>query len=636
MRGMFSLFPVIILLLIFQAGFSLDSYAMGCKPAETPEQGVSKPVEKALTTIEKHPHQPGLSNGKRSTRRKVAPKEIRRIKSHNLRQIAAFRVKKNAKNLVKKLKGEGYEAVIHIGITKNNKQLYRVFASKSQKAKKKTIPDEARHRDSMQKLSAEQIPVIVEKVPEKQIELPKDDLSRGKTEFKPVAEKQSSEEQTVGDKRIAVKQNAVSHSISRSGDIGPEPSPVQQREEEAPVGATRKRLSGDVFGKGGFLHPFLAVTEYYTDNVFFTKDNRKSDFATIISPGIWLTVPHVYERLLHIDTSNLSPGGFSLSRYRPETFRRYQAYLFYNADIERYAKYSSENAVNHRAEGLFQYNLRGGLSVDLLDQFVASHDVRGTNITTSLDKFTSNLAGVTVSYDASYRFKFRVDYSNFLLHYVTRTNDFRNRDDNAVSGYLFYKLRPKASLFTEYEFVDIRYKTSTLPNSKEHHFFGGIEWDITAKSRGSVKAGYGLKDFQDSALGNNKDFIMEAQVDHKLTSKTSLIVKATRTTNETNVLTTDFVVSNAFGLEYLQRITGKITADAKLSFTNDNYNGNFTSGGVTKKLRNYYYNAAFALQYKFKEWLQMDLGYVFDLRDSTFEEFDYINNRIFIRLTGTL
>ncbi len=406
--------------------------------------------------------------------------------------------------------------------------------------------------------------------------------------------------------------------------------------EETPVGVERERLSGDVFGRGGFLHPFLGITEYYTDNVFFTRDDRKSDFATIISPGIWLTVPHVYEKLLQIDTSNLSPGGFSLSRYKSETFKRYQAYLFYNADIEQYSKFSSQNAVNHRAEGFFQYNLRGGLSLDLLDQFIASHDVRGTNITTSLDKFRSNLVGATLNYDASDRFKFRMDYSNFFLDYNASINNFRDRDDNAISGYFFYKFRPKTSLFVEYEFLDIQYRKGILSDSKEHHYFGGIQWDITAKSKGSIKAGYGIKDFTNSALGSSNDFILEVQIDHKLTPKTSLILKASRRTNETNVLTTDFVVSNSAGIEYLQRITGKVTADAKLSYTNDNYKGDFTSGGVTKKLRNNYYAAAFALQYKFKEWLQMDLGYIFDLRNSSFSEFDYTNNSVFIRVTGTL
>ena len=406
---------------------------------------------------------------------------------------------------------------------------------------------------------------------------------------------------------------------------------------DQPIGTTKGSTSGEIFGtRGGYVHPFLSVTEYFTDNVFYTKNNKESDFVTILSPGIWLSVPHVYEKLLHIDTANISPGGFSLSKSQQETFKRYQLYLFYNADFEQFSKFSSDNAVNHRAQGLFQYNLKSGLSLELIDQFIISHDMRGTGITTELDKFKNNLANITLSYDISNRFKVRADYSNFLVDYTAGRNDFRDRSDNAVSGYLFYKIQPKTSLFAEYEFLDIAYKTNDLFNSKEHHWFGGVQWDITAKSKGSVKAGYGTKDFTVPVLKNAADFIMEAQIDYQFTPKTSIILKASRRTNETNIAETDFVLSNTVELQYLQKLTGKITADVKLAYTNDNYKGKVTFNGLTGNLKDNYYMGVFALRYKFKEWLQMDLGYIFDKRDSSFSEFDYITNIVFLRLTGAL
>ncbi len=406
---------------------------------------------------------------------------------------------------------------------------------------------------------------------------------------------------------------------------------------DQPIGTTKGSTSGEIFGtRGGYVHPFLSVTEYFTDNVFYSKNNKESDFATILSPGIWLSVPHVYEKLLYIDTANISPGGFSLSKSQQETFKRYQLYLFYNADFEQFSKFSSDNAVNHRAQGLFQYNLKSGLSLELIDQFIISHDMRGTGITTELDKFKNNLANITLSYDISNRFKVRADYSNFFVDYTAGRNDFRDRSDNAVSGYLFYKIQPKTSLFAEYEFLDIAYKTNDLFNSKEYHWFGGVQWDITAKSKGSVKAGYGTKDFTVPVLKNAADFIMEAQIDYQFTPKTSIILKASRRTNETNIAETDFVLSNTVELQYLQKLTGKITADVKLAYTNDNYKGKVTFNGLTGNLKDNYYMGVFALRYKFKEWLQMDLGYIFDKRDSNFSGFDYITNIVFLRLTGSL
>ncbi len=202
---------------------------------------------------------------------------------------------------------------------------------------------------------------------------------------------------------------------------------------------SKTRPSSEVFGeKGGYVHPFLGITEYYTDNVFNTKNDKASDFTTVLSPGIWLTVPHVYEKLLNIDTSNVSPGGYTLSRYNPETFKRYQAYLYYNADIELHARESAGNAVNHRAEGLFQYNLRGGLTFELMDQFLASHDMWGTGLSEKkLDKFRTNLADLMIMYDTDNKLKFRLDYSYNLVDYLAARNSFRDRSDNSRVGVHF-------------------------------------------------------------------------------------------------------------------------------------------------------------------------------------------------------
>jgi polysaccharide biosynthesis protein VpsM len=415
------------------------------------------------------------------------------------------------------------------------------------------------------------------------------------------------------------------------------PSSENAVTEEIPIGTPGERPSEEIFGlKGGYIHPFLSVTEFFTDNVLNSQNNKKSDFATVLSPGIWLTFPHVKEKLLLLDTANISPGGFSLSRYKPETFRRYQTYFFYNADIELYSKESSLNSVSHKAEGLFQYNLRGGLSFELVDQFLASHDIFGTTLSTQLDKYRTNLANVITRYEASDRLMFRLDYSNNLVDYSASRNNFRDRDDNAISAYIFYKFQPKTSLFYEYEFVDIGYRDNILSDSTEHHNFCGIQWDITAKSKGSIKAGYGIKDFSDPNIKRGQDLIMEAQVDHKLTAKTSLILKASRKTNETNISATDYMLSDTLEAHYLQKLTGKISANIVLAYTRDAYHGNVTLGGDTKKLKDNYYTWALAFQYKLKEWLEMDAGYVLNTRDSSFSEFDYTNNTLFLRVTGSL
>jgi hypothetical protein len=536
------------------------------------------------------------------------------LSSSEVKQIAAFnifKIKEKAEKFAKELRDEGFEVVIHKDITKDEKTIYTVFAEKTREPSGVALSSsEVRQETPLAPPSEEDKPVIRERLSTELKEPSKASVSSGEIEQKNNLGKTSVEDKSIDKEKPLLK-------------------------EGEPIG--RGRVTADIFGKrGGYLHPFLSVIEYYSDNVFNSNDAKKSDFVTVISPGIWMTFPHVYEKLLSIDTSTLAPGGISLSRPNPEYFRRYQTYLFYNADIERFSKYTSGNTIDHKLEGLFQYNLRGGLSMELVDQFLASHDIWGTGTSTELDKFKSNLSNVILTYPVSEKFKFRFDYSNFFVHYDASRNNFRDRDDNAISGYIFYKFKPKTSVFVEYQFIDIKYNEGILSDSQEHHYFGGLQWDITAKSKGSIKTGYGLKDFSMSALQSSKDFILEAQIDHKFTPKTSLMLKASRKTNETNISTTDFILTNSVEAKYVQKLTGKITGELDFSYTNDTYKGALTFGGETKGIKDNYFTGAFALQYKFKEWLEMNMGYIHNMRDSNFSEFGYSSNIVFIRLTGSL
>ncbi len=235
-----------------------------------------------------------------------------------------------------------------------------------------------------------------------------------------------------------------------------------------------------------------------------------------------------------------------------------------------------------RSKGFFRYNFRGGLSIEFVEQFLASHDARGTGIYTELDKFRTNLANLILTYSIADRFKFRFDYSNFIVNYEASRNDFRDRIDNTISAYIFYRFKPKTTLFIEYEYFDINYDEDFISNSKEHHYFSGLKWDITAKSKGSIKAGYGIKDFEGTSE-KSKDVLIEAQIDHKFTPKTSIKVKLSRKTNETNILTTDFILSNILEIEYTQRIRRKITSNIDLMYISDTYKGDLNFGGETKE-----------------------------------------------------
>jgi len=561
------------------------------------------------------------------------------------KQIASFRIFdriEDADKLASQKRADGYKVTIRSKTEKDDRVVYTVFAEKLPDNTKVSVPPgEIVNEAASETPFIEEKPSLKNDIYSEYKEKPVDALPAAPTKIEPetAVEKRPFERKPVEAEKTAIRQSSPSKDAAVPGEVTRKSDVIQPSAEQPPIGSTKERSSSDaeLFGKkGGYVHPFLSVTEFYTDNVFYSKNDKKSDFATVLSPGIWFTVPGVYEKLLLADTSILAPGGFSLSRYKPETFKRYQTYLFYNADIELYSRETSGNIVNHKLEGLLQYNLRGGLTFELIDQFIASHDLRGTGIFQELDKFKTNMADLIVTYNAGERFMLRLDYANYFVDYTAFRNGFRDRNDNTVSAYVFYRVMPKTSLFYEYEFVDVSYRDNVLSDSAEHHSFLGVQWDVTAKSKGSVKAGYGLKDFSRSGIKNSNEFILEAQVDHKFTAKTSLLLKASRKTNETNISNTDYMISDFIEAQYIQKLTGKITANAGLSYGHDAYRGELTYGGRTKTLKDDYITGMLAFQYKFKEWLEMDTGYMLSRRDSSFPEFDYTSNTLFLRITGSL
>ena len=397
------------------------------------------------------------------------------------------------------------------------------------------------------------------------------------------------------------------------------------------------RISSDVFGKrGGYVHPFLKLNGMHSDNIFNTKENTASDFITVVSPGIWLAAPRVKEELLDIDTSSISSGGLDLDFATGKDFKRYQAYLFYGPDISMYSRYSDENITRHRAEGMLQYNLRGGLTFEFIDQFQRSRDPRGTGISTQEDRYATNFLTFRTSYDITPKLELKADYSNFIVDYSAQRNNYRDRDDDSVSASVFFKFTPKTSAFIEYDYVTVNYDTNTLYDSSLHRGYGGIAWDVTKKSEGRFKIGSSSRDYESPRISDTDEFVMELQLDHTFTPKTSVAFTAFRQNSESNIQGLNSILRNRFDTAVTYRLTSKITTILELAYSEENYDGALTYGGVTKEREDETNMAALSAKYEIKKWLTAGLSYSYRKRDSNFSDFDYSTSVFLINLTAAL
>jgi len=409
------------------------------------------------------------------------------------------------------------------------------------------------------------------------------------------------------------------------------PIPVGQTEEKIIPG--QGQIEADVFGKkGGYYHPFLLFEERWTDNLYYTNSKEEEDFITTISPGIWLALPANREKLLKIGTTTTSPGGLKVSRMKPEAARKFQSYLFYAPEFVYYADNSQHDAINHQVEGMLQYNLNMGLSIDVVDQYQSNHEPNDNGISERIDKYKDNLFDLLLVYETPERFKFRFDYSNYDLNYDDDVNEYRNRNDNSYAFYAFYKVKPKTSVFVEYEFADIRYDEYTDSDSSEHRYYGGLDWNMTAKTNGRIKLGYIEKDFDKGSAFDDDDFSLEIQTQHNFTPKRALKLVGFRRFNESSLIDSSAVLTTGITAAWLQRFTEKWSGTLQCSFTMDEYDGLITYNRVTDDRVDDIFSIAPALRYKMRDWLVVDFAYIFAIRDSNFSLFDYTTNTIFFRV----
>lgn len=98
------------------------------------------------------------------------------------------------------------------------------------------------------------------------------------------------------------------------------------------------------------LTPFLSVGERYDDNIFQTFSNRADDFITVVSPGICAN---------YVSTAPTPDTDF---------------HLRYQANIESFAKNSSQNQVSHQGLLNFSSQLTPALSLRVADTLVITDE----------------------------------------------------------------------------------------------------------------------------------------------------------------------------------------------------------------------------------------------------------------------
>ena len=392
------------------------------------------------------------------------------------------------------------------------------------------------------------------------------------------------------------------------------------------------RLSAkDIFGgKGGYVHPYLSLGIGYNDNVYQAPDNTVSDLATVLSGGIWFSLPGSREKRIAMETNALSPGGMRMDFRRDRDFQRFKAYLHLGGRRITYNEESEGDATDLFVDGLLEYNLRGGLTMQLLDIYRHGHeDFHGGTIRDRLQTYDSNLASVRILYDLGHRFRLRGDAGIFTIGYEDEPA--RNRLDQSYSTYLYYDISPKTSAFVQYTYLDVSYDERDDRGSQEHHFLGGLRWRSGGKTSGAVRVGYGIKDFQNPATDRGSELLFSGWVDYRPTGKTKLRLLAYRGYSESDTSSASSVLTHRVKLSYTQKLRARTKLKASLAYKKQEYHDVYANGGPGARTDDAW-DGSLSLHYRFRRWLSANLTYAHRDQQSDLPEYEYVDNRLLLQV----
>ncbi|MFP4039385.1 MAG: outer membrane beta-barrel protein [Desulfosudaceae bacterium] len=397
----------------------------------------------------------------------------------------------------------------------------------------------------------------------------------------------------------------------------------------------------DVFEGCGRLHGFFSLTEMYKSNLYKNSDDDDEEdvWATYLTPGIWAALPGSCQRLVEVSTTTAAPGGMSVQPYFPGNDRRFQGYLLYSPQFEFYDDHSDDNMVSHRVDGYLQYNTRNKLLLRMIEQYKRSHDALSSRNFSIDDKYHANLFKVMTDVDLTQKLSVGLNYSNYILDYDASGNDHADRVDHAWALSGGFHLTSKVTLFTEYNYANLYYSSNDL-DSDEHRFFGGVRWEMTGKSSGRIKGGYGKKVYDSSQLTDVDTWMAEAVLDHDLTAKTSLSLNVSRRYDEAlgskvdaDNLTSNMpihILTNMIGLAVDYDMTSKLHFNGQAMWTFDEY-GYEDDLRTLKEREDTEISLSPSLKYEATDWLSFDLAYIYTDRDSNYSGLDYTDNTVFVR-----
>lgn len=379
----------------------------------------------------------------------------------------------------------------------------------------------------------------------------------------------------------------------------------QQFNDAAPV----------AFGSFDFI-PTVDVGFRYDDNVTRQASDEVSSFTRIISPQFVL----------------LNNFGASQTRF---------GYRMRNED---FFSSSADNYTDHFLFAGVEYELNIRHRLDISFDFEDGHEQRGTgfsivNIRETPDTYKDTDFDIRYSYGApgaTGRLDLTGSLSNRDYDLDTPEGLVRDRSINSVTGTYFHRIGAttdatfdiiKREVSYNFAFNDANPLDSDITS-----YLLGLRWEATAKTSGFAKIGYEEKTFESNLREDFDGFDWSAGITWEPTDAAQFTFSTDNDTNETNG-EGNFIRQRDYRFQWNHRWLERLRTSASITVSEDRYEGQLTEFGIREDDLQRFNATAY---YQFRRWLNFELGYTFDTRESNREGIEFDRNQILLNALITL
>lgn len=336
--------------------------------------------------------------------------------------------------------------------------------------------------------------------------------------------------------------------------------------------------------------PTLQVSESYDDNFRASEDDEESTWITRITP-----------------TFALGAEGRKAS---------YQ--LKYRADSDIIHSSRDDDNTDHyfTADAGFILNARNRLKLNAGYSRVELLDSDNLDNIQQNDKYNVIDVGSLYSFGAEgARGQIDLGLKHQRLRYENsdHINDDLERESTTANTIFYYRVAPKTRALVEARYTDFNYVSNDLRNSDEVAILGGLTWDATAKTTGTVKIGGQKKDFDDSTVDEMSGSMWEVGLDWKPRTYSTVSLKTHQAIEENyeSGIGASAIDVTSTTLSWKHYWTTRLASEIGYTHTERDYE---EYANYDRKDELDAFNVG--LTFEMRRWLDLGLGYRYAENDS--------------------